>query len=323
MSFSRAANPIWYFVNLTGQQLDDTYYIFFLTNTMPYLPQNVFQDKDGNTPWANPLQFLPNGTLPDNLYFDDDLAYRLEIRQGPLQSDPLIYEINDFIPLGAVPSPEENTVGEDNQISNAQFSEVSFNGTLTITAAGTYEVAPGWSLKLTGTGSTSLTQRVFTPLAAPPTPPYALEINNNGWTTAILFQRFNGIGAIYDGIDNDGGSIAASIVGKAIGVTENIAVSYVPNAGASVPIITSTALSTSVFTILSHAVNNPNSNNSGLSNVDYIDIIITLPNTGIVQISNVQFVGQNKPLTDDPTLPAFQEETLERQQDHLFHAWRR
>lgn len=319
MSFSRAANPIWYFVNLTGQQLDDTYWIFFLTNTMPYLPQNVFQDMNGNTPWANPLQFNPNGTLPDNLYFNDELVYRLEIRKGPLQSDPLIYPINDFIPLGATPSNEENTVGEDNQISNAQFSEISFNDTLTITAAGTYEVAPGWSLTLTGSGTTILSQKTFTPLAAPPTPPYALEINNNGWTTAILFQRFNGIGAIYDGIDNNGGAIAASIVGKAIGTTENIAVSYVPNAGASRVIITSHALNTAVFTPLSNVINNPISDNPNLSNLDYIDIVITLPNTGTVQLSNVQFVGQNKPKTANPTLPAFQEETLERQQDHLFH----
>src|SRR6476660_3556837 len=96
----RAANPIWFFVDLVGQPLNDQYYISFLTNTFPYLPQPVFQDVN-LTPgqeWANPLEFFPNGTLPDNMYWDPNKVWRLEIRRGPTQSDPLIYEINNFSP---------------------------------------------------------------------------------------------------------------------------------------------------------------------------------------------------------------------------------
>src|SRR6266567_7060659 len=96
--FIRAANPIWHFVDLLGFSLNDSYYISFLSNTFPYLPQPVYQDNQGLVPWANPLEFLANGTLPQNLYFDDTLVYRLEVREGPTQSDQLIYLIPDFIP---------------------------------------------------------------------------------------------------------------------------------------------------------------------------------------------------------------------------------
>ena len=99
MSIVRAANPKWYFTDLTGNPLDDNYWAFFLTNTMPYSPQDVYQDAAGTTPWNNAMvQFDASGTLPDNLYFDDTLVYRIEIRQGNLSSDPLIWEVNDYIP---------------------------------------------------------------------------------------------------------------------------------------------------------------------------------------------------------------------------------
>ena len=80
--FIRAPNPIWYMTDLTGLPLNDTYYAFFLTNTIPYIPQAVYQDPNGISPWANPLEFQPSGTLPNNLYFNPNLVYRIEIRQG-------------------------------------------------------------------------------------------------------------------------------------------------------------------------------------------------------------------------------------------------
>src|SRR5665213_2035655 len=98
-NFVRAANPIWFFVDLVGFPLNDQYYISFLQNTVPYLPQLVYRDNQGQAPWSDPIFFYPNGTLPDNLYFEDDEVYRLEIRQmvglTPAQSDPLIYVVND------------------------------------------------------------------------------------------------------------------------------------------------------------------------------------------------------------------------------------
>src|ERR1017187_2056351 len=169
MSFVRGANPIWLFDDLVGNILDDTYYISFLTNTLPYLPQNVFRDNQGMVPWNNPIEFLANGTLPNNIYGDRDLVYRIEIRQGPTQHDQLIYEVNDYI-FGAGSSIVPDTVGvQANQISNSQFSQVDFGiipggaatPSLVLNTAGTYEIAPGWFITLIGTGTLTITQLIF------------------------------------------------------------------------------------------------------------------------------------------------------------------
>lgn len=102
MSFTRSANPIWFFDNLVGQPFDDTYYAFFLTNTLPYLPQAVYQDPNGESPWNNPLEFQPSSGLPQNLYFDPGEVYRIEFRQGPTQTAPLIYLVEDYVPSPVV-----------------------------------------------------------------------------------------------------------------------------------------------------------------------------------------------------------------------------
>src|SRR5258708_21472903 len=88
--FVRGANPIWSEFNLTGQIFDDIYYVFFLMNALPYDPQAVFKDPNGMNPWSDPIQFQPNGTLPDNIYGDPTEVYRIEFRQGPNQTFPLI-----------------------------------------------------------------------------------------------------------------------------------------------------------------------------------------------------------------------------------------
>ena len=201
----RAANPIWYFVDLVGLGLNDQYYISFLTNTFPYLPQPVFHDVNLTIPWDNPLQFFPNGTLPDNIYWDTTLVWRLEIRQGPTQSDPLIYEINNFIPCcsGSAPTPPNpNQPGIyflENQITNPQFAETFFTNDLTIKIAGTYHIAPGWDLILGGgPGTTVITQLLLSGSQnISNNPPFALKINNSGWGTAILQQTFNHNGSIW------------------------------------------------------------------------------------------------------------------------------
>ncbi len=88
MSFSRGANPIWFFNNLTGEPVDDTYYAFFEQNTVPYLPQTVYQDPNGIVPWSYPIEFSPNAGLPDNIFGDPSQVYRIVVRQGPDDTYP-------------------------------------------------------------------------------------------------------------------------------------------------------------------------------------------------------------------------------------------
>ena len=333
----RAANPIWYFPDLEGLPLNDQYYAFFLTNVFPYVPQPVFHtvDVDPMTgiPWNNPLEFFPNGTLPDNLYFNPTQVYRIEIRHGNTQADALIYEINDFVPSGSIgPSPGPGVVAGfgENQATMSQFSEVLFSGILHITTSGTYHVAPGWDLVLTGTGTADVTQ---VPIAGNQefvnNPTFALGLNLNGWTSAQLVQRFNHNGGIWSstllsGIPFQDGYISMSITAQALGSNYSpISFIYKPSTGTQQNIGLPGTINTGSYQVYNQTQLLIPSDNSDTSDVAYVDMIIQLLSTGNILISNVQITGQEVPHgATAPVSPPYQQESNERQLDHTFHYYK-
>ena len=333
--FVRGANPIWSFVDLIGHQLDDTYYISFLSNTFPYLPQTVYHDNQGSIPWSQPIEFLANGTLDPDIFGNPNLVYRIEIRQGLTQFDPLIYVVNNYIFGDSSGGGSSNDNNQENQISNPQFAIVNFlnsfgntdapNPQININTAGTYEIAPGWQLVLMGSGTSTITQVIANGAENKPDnifPPYYLDIVTAGWTSAILQQKLNGNGAIW--YNN---YVAASILVKSNdSIAHPISVSYVPNSpGAPVEIISSVPVNVGTFTYIQGVValfppTTPVSANTTPNNNAFVQIQIALPSTGTIDISNIQLFGiENNP---DITIDSFNiqpEETIERQQDHLAH----
>ncbi len=326
MSFVRGANPIWLMVDLDGNILDDTYYISYLTNTLPYLPQVVYRDNQGLVPWTDPIEFLANGTLPDNIYFNEDLVYRLEVRHGNTQNDALIYEVNDYVPGNGGAPDTQNTGAQENQISNPQFSQVNFGiipgaastPSLVLTVAGTYEIAPDWFLELTGSGSATIVQKIYTGTqnisSSNQVPPYSLVFTTSGWTSAILYQRFNGNGDIWQNQ-----FVSMSLLARSTNsIANNITLIYRPNTPGNPVSITTAPLNVGVFSIIQgiKPLTGP-SGNSVLNNLAYVDMQIVLPPTGGVELSNIQVMGQAEQLPIDfAVLP---EETIERQIDHLFN----
>ena len=322
MSFVRAPFPIWQFIDpITGLPLNDQYWVSFLTNDLPYIPQLVYQDNQGITPWSDPIELSSAGQLPDNLYFDPDLVYRIEVRQGPLSSDPLIDLIEDYVPTGAN-SINPNVTGTlDNQISNPQFAFLSFTSPLTISTAGTYEVAPGWTITLVGTGTATITQKVYSAsqnLPDHPVPPFALEIDTEGsWSSVYLQQQFNPGGLWANEF------VSMSVLARsANGIANNISLVYKDSVSLAVPIIVAQeALTTgSSYQLVQglHAV--PASTNTTPSSSAYVDIQIILPPVGITDISNVQVMGQQSDLGN--SFAVTPDETLQRQTDHLFHYYK-
>jgi hypothetical protein len=328
MSFSRGADPIWTFFDpVTGIALNDQYYVSFLSNIFPYTPSLVYQDDQGLVAWSDPIELTSGGALPPNVYFNDALVYRIVVRQGPTDADPLIDLIENYIPIqngGNIPGGGSSS--EENQISNPQFAFINFSSPYTITSSGTYNIAPGWDLVLTGSGTCVVTQVIYSGIQNkyqennlnPNTvPPYALNITTGTFTTITLRQRFNGVGAIW--YNN---YVSASIFAySANGFAQNISVNYVPdstNGGTPIDIINSKPLATgSAYGLIQGVAELRSSQNANLNNVSYVDIAIILPTNGNVNISNVQILGQNS-----STLMAFSpqpDETLERQKDHLFH----
>lgn len=340
--FVRAANPIWWLPDLIGQPLNDEFFISFLTNVFPYVPQEVFQNPDGTVPWANPLQFFPNGTLPDNLYFDESKVYRLEVRHGNTQLDPLIYEVNNFVPgTGTTPSSLTQIEIAENQATNPQFSNVNFTDTktsagepqITFTLPGTYSLAPGWDLVLTGFGTCTVTQIILsgtaTASAGTNNPPFALKFTTIGFTTADLIQTLNHNGAIWSL-----GAVGMSVTARADIVDQPLTLSYRPSVGVATTIFSDLVgignfATYGRFTNLNHPLPAPNdpgdpSTNNQLSTIANVKMDIGLPVNGTIFITNVQFMGQSSPLGDAfdvLKVPVFQQEPNERAIDHEFHVY--
>lgn len=326
--FVRSANPIWFLVDLVGQPLNDEYWAIFLSNTFPYIPQSPTHDPEGLIPWSGgKVQFQPGGTLPNELYFDPDLVYRIEIRRGQTQSDPLIYEINNYVPENGSTNNNNDLLGGDNQITNPQFENINFESPYTYTQglSGSYVVqfAPGWELVLEGQGTT-----VFTQLELNGTddiqgsPPYAIRINNNGWDSALIRQRFSQNGAIFAS-----GAISMSATVRGSVTVQQLTFSYNPSSpGTPVEILTATNVPVGSFTVLKGAVNLPASSNTSTGDAAYVDMVIQLEGTGIMDITNVQVLGQSLPLPVDfvasTDIPLFIEQTIERETDLTFHYWK-
>ena len=321
----RAANPIWYMVDLTGLPLNDNYYAFFLTNTVPYVPQAPYQDPNGYASWPYVLQFQPSGTLPNNLYFNPDLVYRIEIRKGPDQTYPLIWIIENFVP-GSSGSTNTDLSTSQNLITNPQFADVDFVSPYTFTqgSSGTYtiDVGPGWQLVLTGTGTTILTQvensgSTWTS-TIPGNPPYSLTINNSGWTTASLVQTFANNGEIFAN-----GAVSMSAMFKATSVGQFISLIYHPNGPSNDTTVAAGTINPGDYSILSGVIDLPPSENTNSGEAANVQMIIRLQPTNTITITNVQFIGQSVNLsTQNLVTPLFQEISYERIVDQEFHVYK-
>lgn len=307
----RGINPVWSFVDLVGQQLDDTYYLFVLQNTLPYLPANVYQDYQGNVVWSNPIEFLANGTLPNNIYWDPLQVYRLEIRKGDSQSDPLIYLIQNYIPQGdGSGSTGETAAQTTNQITNPQFSLVNFNGTFTTSSTDSIDIAPGWTLKGTG-GAISVIQETFTGSTTDSSnASYGLSITVTGSTT--LNQTFSNNGALWAG---EGVSVALSASSDSIGASFSATLNY-PDVPYTKEIIGITSLSSTLQSFLGQVEIDASTNTEPAQTASTV-FTINLLTAGTYIITSVQLLGQDvaQPIN-------YEQETLERQIDQTFHYYR-
>lgn len=325
MSFVRGSNPIWFFSNLTGQPFDDTYYVFFLTNDFPYVPKNVYQDPNGTIPWSNPIEFQPSSGLPNNIYGDPDVPYRLEFRNGPTQSDPLIYLVQNYFFSGSGSSSEtisDSLLTSNNMITNPNFSDINFVSPLTITTSGRHNIAPGWDLVITGSGgTTTVTQTTSAGNSGViGNPPYFLTFASVGWTSVQLVQRFSNNGAIFGA-----GAVAIAFTAYSTSAPNVFTVSYHPSGSTGTPIFLPTPIPTGSPIGYKNAVTLPTSTSSDTGISAFVDIEFALPATGTISLSNIQITGQSTPLssgfntTEDA--PLFKELTYEEIINQEYHVY--
>lgn len=320
-NFVRGSNPVWYFVNLVGAQLDGSYYLWTLSNTIPYNPQAVYHDVNGLIPWTDPIQFLANGTLPVDIFFDNTKAYRLEIRQNdgtapPSQADALIYLAENYIPNGGDGgiTPLGAGVITGNQITNPQFSLINFQSPLVLTGVTNpdpIEIAPDWFLVLSGTGSITVEQLILnTALPSPTNAPYALKFLSSGWSNPpILRQRF-----AENGMNWQDKTVATSITARIDGGSQNIIARMRASNGSPVGNVLINAPLTNAFTEFPGNTLVPNFVNLDLPPNAYLDYEIILPQNGTSYITSVQ-VTESATATD----VEYQQDSINRQIDHTFH----
>jgi hypothetical protein len=319
MAFIRGANPIWLLADLTGKLFDDTFYLWVLENQIPYIPAPVYHDPDGTLPWTDPIQFLANGTLPIDIYWDDSIVYRLEFRQNdgtapPSQADALIYLVENYIPNGEGASPEaEGADTTDNQITNGQFSLVNFTTPYNLTATNppSIQVAPGWFLDLAGTGTLELQQvPLNNALANPTNAPYALRITlGGGWTgQPALRQRFQQNGQNWSNL-----FAATSITALSQNGTPPIIVRLDASNGQPLAVLLNDTL-TGQFAEYKGINQLPASANPNVPPNAYIDYKILLPTVCDIYITSVQLTAGTADIELD-----YIEDTINRQLDHTFN----
>lgn len=318
----RGSNPVWSFVDLTGKQFDDTFWMYVLENEIPYIPATVWHDPEGNVPWDNPIQFLANGTLPIDIYWDPDVIYRLEFRHNisgtPTQNDPLIYLVENYTPgEGGTPPVDVVSLDTDNQVTNPQFSLVNFVSPLTLTNANTQtiEFAPGWFLDLTGSSANVTLRKVplnNSPSTINPTnAPYAIQIDLGDWDSATLRQRFDQNGMLWANK-----VVSSSITARIDGATKAIRAVIRDSNGISTEVLESTALS-GTFEEYTGLGRLPATSNPDVPPAAYIEYRLDLPPNGNYFLTSIQLVAQN-----DEIEIGFEQDTIERQIDHTFHYYK-
>lgn len=319
---TRSYNPVWLFDDLVGNILDDSYYMFTLSNTIPYLPVVIYHDAARTVPWSDPIQFNANGTLPIDMYFDSDTVYRLEIRAGDTQADELIYWIDDYIPGSGGGSPSSNSANNTtNQITNPQFSQVNFSGTYTSSASSITDIAPGWDIVTTGSGPGSISVmqlEVIGTAGYATNPSYALQIVSSGWDTVGIKQTFEDNGALWASGANDDSGVALIIIAYNSAGTAPPLSGVISYAGTDAP------GPTTIFSQLINSAPNsyggasalPISTNSAAPGSASTSVTFSWTSNNTVVVTSAQLIGQQDASIAEV---AYQQETLERQIDHLYH----
>lgn len=311
----RGSNPIWSEVDLQGKQFDDTFYLFVLENTIPYVPATVFHDADMNVPWTQPIQFLGNGTLPIDVYYQSSSVYRLEFRQGNTQAAPLIYEVDNYVPNGSGSSPIDSVAfATSNEITNPQFALFDLKSPTVIsgTDPAPIVIAPGWELLVSGTGTATINQVALTDSNINPSnAPYALRLTLTGWTadTAMLRQRFRQNGMLW----------ANKIVSSAVTTLLNGAPQFITatlvdsNNSVLGTVLPSSAVNETWIEYTGYA-QLTDTTNPDTPPAAYVDYLLNLPSNIDIYLTSFQLVAQDLPIQ-----PSFEQDSIDRQIDHTYN----
>lgn len=213
--------------------------------------------------------------------------------------------------------PSNQRSSTENELSNTQFVEILFptsgSTILNVTGSNTVTpIAPNWDIVSSGTGTLTLQRLEPTASAIDTNPAYALSIAASAalGSEVTLRQRLNNTPSIMRGGFASGSLTVAVLSGGG----SNISMTYAPSTGTSTAVIPSTSIvADGSYHVIANNAAIPQQVNDPAS-TGYIDINITIPTSRTIAISSIQLVG-TEVAVDIP----YDEQTTERQKDHLFH----
>lgn len=316
----RGSNPIWAEFDLSGKIFDDTYYMWVLDNEIPYAPAIVYHDPDLSVAWTQPIQFLANGTLPVDIFFESEKVYRLEFRQTdglstPTQQDPLIYLVENYVAGEGGSSPVDTIAfASTNQVTNPQFALINFTSPYTFTGTdpSPLNVGSGWVLEAAGTGTVTLSQVALNDTNANPSnAPYALRITASGWTAGSLFlrQRFNQNGMLWANK-----IVSSTITAQINGAPQPISANLVDSNGATLGTVLTVPAVNEEWNEFTGHDDLPATTNPDIPPAAYIDYKLALPSNIDIFVTSIQLISQDLPLE-----PNFEQDSIDRQIDYTYH----
>jgi hypothetical protein len=218
--------------------------------------------------------------------------------------------------------PIINNAETENEISNSQFVDVSFdllNGanitSNTAVSNQYYNIAPGWKLLVSSSGAfvVEITRNALAGQDNIVTnPPYNLDILPEG----ANISRLQLVQRLYGNPDIWANSFISSnlVVSSEDGINHPISMLYSPSVAVTPTTLLSGNTGISGYTQLYGLVSIPQGQSTDVGGVGYVDIVIDLPVNGHLTLTSIQVC-----LSETDTVINYKQDTILRQQDYLFH----
>lgn len=281
-----------------------------LNNPVTLTSIGTFADDNGNDilPYLYPYEGSPTDAVTGAI----ELYYITVDSSGGVRQ----FTRSAFPNVTDTPTPQEENLATNNELSNPQFVEVSFspltNNIFTVSGALSIPVAPSWYIDATGSGTITVTRLDITD-ELPSNPPFTLKLQCAGSLTGNVFLRQR--------LDNSPRLFADGFVsGYFIAACNDstgypLALSYRASNSQSVIICSGSTTNNNLYTEIAGVTSTASITNNDPGSTGYIDIILTIPTTCNINVSSFQICGVESLSSITP----FLQESTARQKDHLFH----
>lgn len=311
--------------------------VYFEQDNQPGILKPVYQitGTSPNYSYAelpNPMVLSSIGTFEDSLsnpvipyFFPYDGSFKPEYYQIRVTSADGVPQFTRYsVPYIANGGSDLVSSIISNELSNPQFSEVFFSGThvfnFSAASSEVVNIAPDWDIIVTSSGVGTVTLTQGTPTGAsnlPTNPGTFLTIASAGITTLLLRQRIYGSPNLWGS-----GNLSGSFVARTYSNTSTPLNMYYSQSSGIVldkQIVTATLPASGAYGSYSGSVVIPGSSSLQTYPDAYIDIYLNIPTNIQIDLTSLMVAFTGTAVITDIV---YDQESNERQIDHLFHYYK-